>query len=436
MSIEVLGEALMWGGGILAGLLGLTLFIKAFLVIGRPNELVVISGREYTLDNGERVGFRKLRGGRALRLPIFERVERMDMTVMPIDIRIRNAYAKGNILINVDAVANAKVTSDEMTIHHAVERFLGKDKSEIRQVVKETLEGTLRGVIAQLTPEEINNDRQKLAENLKREVADDLGRMGLQVDTFKIQHISDDVNYLDSIGRIRTAEVLRDAQIAEQDAHREAEQAVAGAESRGVVAHDQAEALVAEKHNDMKRITAELEAQAASEEERTTAAGREARARALQKLQKIRTTVEELRLHAEEVLPAEGNREALELRAAGDAAIKRETGRAQSEAMEALYGAWSAAGDQAREIFLVQQIDTILDQVARATESLEVDHVNIIDSGDGRAISRFVGGYPAVVTELLARIKETIGIDIPEILGSPRRLESGTPSPTHRDARS
>ncbi len=186
----------------------------------------------------------------------------------------------------------------------------------------------------------------------------------------------------------------------------------------------------------MKRITAELEAQARSEEERTTAAGREARARALQKLQKVRMTVEELRLQAEEVLPAEGNREALELRAAGEAAIKRETGRAQSEAMQALYGAWSAAGNQGREIFLVQQIDAILEDVARATESLEIAHVNLIDSGDGRAVARFVGGYPAVVTEILARIKETIGIDIPEILGTAAGVDAASPSPTNPGPRS
>ena len=418
MDVDALVNGLIWGGGILAGLLAFTAFIRTFLIIGRPNELVVISGREYTLDNGERVGFRRIRGGRALRIPIFERVDRMDMTVMPIDIKIRNAYAKGNILINVDAVANAKVTSDENAIHHAVERFLGKARAEMRQVVKETLEGTLRGVIAQLTPEEINNDRQKLAENLKREVTDDLGRMGLQVDTFKIQHISDDVNYLDSIGRIRTAEVLRDAQIAEQNALREAEQAIAAAESRGVVAQEQSAASVAEKDNDMKRIAAELEAQARSEEERTQGAGREARARALQKLQKIRSVLEELRLHAEEVLPAEGERKAQELRAAGDAAIKKETGRAQAEALSALHGAWRAAGDHAHEIFLVQQIDSILAQVARATESLEVRHVNLIDGGDGRALARYIGGYPAVVSEILARITETIGIDVPAILGA------------------
>lgn len=404
--------------GALAIILLLFSFIRAFLVIGRPNELLVFSGRPYRLETGETVGFRLLRGGRSIRWPIIERVDRMDMTVMPVDIQIRAAYAKGNIPINVDAVANAKITSDPLAIHHATERFLGKDRAEIRQVAKETLEGTLRGVIAQLTPEEINHDRQKLSERLKAEVADDLGRMGLQVDTFKIQHIYDEVKYLDSIGRIRTAEVLRDAEISESDAAREAEQAIAGAESRGRIAQAQAESAVAEKHNDLKRILAELEAECRSEEERTAAAGREARAKAMQQLQKIRGSLETLRLEAEQVIPADRERAASELRAAGDAAIRAETGRAQAESLGALQVAWREAGDRAPEIFLLQQLESVLAEVARAARAVSVKSVNVIDSGDGRSLARHVGGYPAIVAEILDRIRDTVGVDVPALLTS------------------
>ena len=410
--------ALLTGGGIVVAALATVAFLKQFLVIGRPNELLVFSGRKYKLDTGEVVGSRIVRGGRSVRLPVLERVDRMDMTIMSIDIKIRNAYAKGNIPIHVDAVANAKITGDAHQIHHAIERFLGKGRQEIRQVVKETLEGTMRGVIAQLTPEEINHDRQKLSEHLKTEVGDDLGRMGLQVDTFKIQHVSDEVNYLDSIGRVRIAEVLRDAEIAESDATRDAEQAIAAAESRGKVAQEDAGARIVEQENDLDRIRAELDAEARAEAERTAAAGREARARALQTLQRIRGTLEELRLQADQVIPAEREKTAQELRAAGDAAIRSETGRAQAESLKALYGAWKSAGDHAQEIFLIQQIDHILRDVARATSQLEVRHVSLIDGGDGQVLARHVGSYPAVVLEILGRIKETVGIDIPAILAN------------------
>jgi flotillin len=414
--LDTLITAATTGGGILLVLLGTLFILKNFLIIGRPNELLVFSGRSNRLADGTKVGWRYIAGGRAIRIPLLERVDRMDLTTMPIDIKIRGAYAKGNIPVNVDAIATAKITLDEPLVQHAIERFLGKHQREIQQVAKETLEGTLRGVLAQLTPEEINHDRQKLSDVLKTEVQDDLQKLGLMVDTFKIQHVTDEVNYLDSISRVRIAEVIRDAEIAESDANRDAEQAIAVAQSRGQVAQQQAEAAILEKENEIARIRAELDREARSEEERTQAAGMEARAIAEQELQQIRKSLEALRLEADTVIPAERQSEAQVLRAAGDAAIKRETGRAQSDALSALYAAWTAAGEHASEVFLLQQVDHILADVAKVTEGLVVDNVNVIDGGDGASLARYVGAYPAVVTELLDRIKQTVGVDVAAIL--------------------
>ncbi len=416
MDPETIRDVAIYSGVTLGSLLVLITFVKNFLVIGKPNEVLVFSGRKHTLADGTSIGFRIVRGGRSFRVPLLEKVDSMDMTIMAIDIKIRGAYAKGNIPINVDAVANVKITNDDQLVHHAIERFLGQPQAVLRSVAKETLEGTLRGVLALLTPEEVNHDRQKLADNLKAEVADDLGRMGLTVDTFKIQHVTDEVQYLDSISRIKIAEVLKDAEIAESNAKREADQTVADAEMRGRVAVENAHSKIAEEVNDLDRYKAQLEAQARSEEETTVAAGREARARAEQKLQEIRGELEKLRLEAETVIPADKDRAARELRAAGDAAIKAETGRAQGEALDALYNAWQIAGDRANEIFLIQQIDRILADVAQVTDGLVVENVNLIDGGDGRTLARYVGAYPAVVTEILKQITETVGIDVVSIL--------------------
>ncbi len=409
------------GGGIL-GFLFLSLFmIKSFLIIGKPNELLVFSGRERKLPDGSRVGWRTVRGGRSFRVPLIERVDRMDLTTMAIDIRIRGAYSKGNIPVNVDAVANAKIAADDVSERHAIERFLGTTQNELHSFAKETLEGTLRDVIATMTPEELNHDRQKLAERLKDEVRDDMDKFGLIVDVFRIQHVADDKNYLNSISRLRIAEVLRDAEIAESDASRDAEQVVADCQAQGQVAQEEALTSIAEQENAFKRARAELDGQAKAEEERTVAAAREARAQAEQQLQTIRRNLEQLRLQAEQVIPAEMRSRANELKAAGDAAIKEETGRAQSEALAALYDAWIGAGVHAKEVFLVQQIDLILADVAQVTEGLAVGRVNIIDGGDGSALAGYIGSYPAIVTELLARIKSTVGVDVVDIL-SPKTV--------------
>ena len=74
-------------------------------------------------------------------------------------------------------------------------------------------------------------------------------------------------------------------------------------------------------------------------------------------------------------------------------------------------------------MFLVQQVDHILTDVAKVTEGLQVDRVNIIDSGDGKSLARYVGMYPAIVSEILSRIKDTVGVDVPAIL-SPESIST------------
>src|SRR5688500_4978189 len=140
---------------------------RNLLQIARPNEALIFSGKKYRLEDGTVLGYRVVSGGRrALRIPILERVDRMDMTLIPIDIVVHNAYSKGNIPLQIHAIANVKIDSNPKFITNAIERFLGRSHTEIQQVSKQTLEGALREVLAQMTPEEVNEDRLKFAANL------------------------------------------------------------------------------------------------------------------------------------------------------------------------------------------------------------------------------------------------------------------------------
>src|SRR5207247_2578292 len=105
-----------------------------------------------------------------------------------------------------------KVASDPAHVRNAVERFLGASMTQIALVARQTLEGVLREVLAQLTPEEVNQDRLKFAESLVQNAKDDFEKLGLQLDVLKVQHVSDDQQYLANLGRARIAMMIRDAQ--------------------------------------------------------------------------------------------------------------------------------------------------------------------------------------------------------------------------------
>ncbi len=418
------GRAL--GGGAIAVLIFAILLtiwgVNSLVQICDPNKILIISGRKYRRPDGQIMGYRVIYGGRTFRIPILETVKMMDLTTMPVPIEVTNAYSKGGTPLDIQAIANVKIARDETLVGNAIERFLGRGREEIARVARETLEGNLRGVVATLTPEQLNEDRLQFAERIASDVRNDLVKLGLQLDTLKIQSVADRVDYLNSIGRRQIANVVRDAEIAESNAVAEAEQIEADSTRQSEVAQTQARTVIQEKENELRRITAEVEKQARIEEERTQAAAAEARARAQRELQAIRANLERARLEVEQVLPAQAQQRAQEFQARGAAATLEENAKASAQASQMLVQVWQDTGVDASELFLVQQLEMVLKEAGRIPSRLHLDKVNVIDNGDGKAIASLLNAYPEMVKQFLRQSEDILGIPLaarPSVAASP-----------------
>jgi len=142
-------------------------FVKANLTICHPNEILVFSGRKRGIKDGERVGYRVIKGGRGFKIPIIESVSRLPLNIITIDFELTGALTNGVIPINIQAMAHVKIAgSEEQGLSNALERFLGKNVDDISRVAKENIEGSLRGVLATLTPEEANAKRLEFADKV------------------------------------------------------------------------------------------------------------------------------------------------------------------------------------------------------------------------------------------------------------------------------
>ncbi len=181
-------------GALATGIVLFVVSLKALLYVCQPNEVLIFSGRK---ARPGRKGYRTIKGGYTLRTPFIERVDRLDLTNMIIELEARNAYAKGGIPIHVQGVANVKIAGHEPKLGNAIERFLGKGRPEVIAIARATLEGSLRGVLSTMTPEQLNEDRDLFNERLTQEAEQDMDALGLDVDNLKIQNITDDVKYLD-----------------------------------------------------------------------------------------------------------------------------------------------------------------------------------------------------------------------------------------------
>ncbi|MCP4973218.1 MAG: flotillin family protein, partial [Prochlorococcus sp.] len=320
-------------------------------------------------------------------------------------------------------IANVKVSTMPDIIGNAIERFLGRDRKELIQVAQETLEGNLRSVVAQLTPEQVNEDRLRFAEQIAEDVEADLRRLGLQLDTLKIQSVYDDVDYLKSISRRRIALIVKDAEIAEAEAIGQAERIEAEMEQIAEVFRTEADTTVLQKDNEVRTQVALMEKDARSEEQRTEAASLEARAKAEQQLQRVRAELERLRLKAEEVLPAQAQQKALELIARGKAAATAEDAKASALVNNLLTQVWEDAGKEAEVVFLLQQIEMVLQQAATIPSHLHLKRIKAIDGNDASSLINLVAVYPKVVKQFLEQVDDILGIDVLTTLKS-----SGTQS--------
>jgi len=379
--------------------------VKANLKICQPNEVLIFSGRRRALTDGSSLGYRVIRGGRGFRIPIIEKVDRLALNTIPIDLTVTNSYSKGGIPLSVRAIANVKVASTEPELNNAVERLLGKSLEEIQLIAKETLEGNLRGVVALLSPEEVNEDRLKFARELVDEADNDLSALGLQLDTFKIQSVEDDRGYLNAIGRQQTAHIVAAAEIAEAD-RREAAR----------LAEARADKSIAEAENDVRIVKAQLAAQSEAEEAKVDVAADLARATAEQALAVQEIELAEKRQRAQVVVKAEAERRAKEETAKGNAARIIEDGHAEVEILRQKLALWQQAGPDAERLFLIQMLPDVLKEVIKTVDNLKIDKLTVVDSGQGNGVPAVFNQIAGATPALLESLKASTGVDIAGLL--------------------
>lgn len=180
-----------------------------------PDQVMAISGFCYH-------PYKLINGGRALVFPCFQRVQKMPLNTITLNVQSPKAYTHHGVPVIVSGVAQVKINSqnDEM-LRQACELFMGKKVNQIRDIAIETMEGHQRAILARMTVEEIYRDRKKFAKSVFEVASADLLTMGISVISYTLKDIRDDEDYLKSLGKKRTAEVKKDARVGQAEASRD-----------------------------------------------------------------------------------------------------------------------------------------------------------------------------------------------------------------------
>ena len=456
---------------VLATLLLMALMAKLFRKAG-PHEALVVYGFR---------GTRVIKGGGTVIFPMLESCRELSLELMSFDVAPRqDLYTKQGVAVTVEAVAQIKVKSDPESIRTASEQFLTKPPEQREGLIRLVMEGHLRGIIGQLTVEEIVKQPEMVAERMRSTCAEDMNKMGLEVISFTIKEVCDKNEYITNMGKpdvarirrdadVAAAEAERDTQIRRAQAQRDAATAKAQADQERVLAETLSLAKQAESQRDLEVKKAsyleavkkqqamadkaydietnimqqqmmaesvkiqqvEKEQQVKVQEAEILRREKELIATVLRQAEIERQRIETLAAAEKQRLIAEAEGKASSIRAQGEAEaeIIFKKGEAEAKAMNVKAEAYQEYNQAA----VVDKLITNLPEVVRAmaTPLANVDRITIVSTGDGDAAGMYklTGDMTKVAAQVPALFEALSGMQLSELLSKVRLIGDKSPKP-------
>jgi flotillin len=419
-------------------------------------------------------GTRIVKGGGAIIFPMVQTCRELSLELMSFDVAPQqDLYTRQGVAVTVEAVAQIKVKSDPESIQTAAEQFLTKQAQEREGLIRLVMEGHLRGIIGQLTVEQIVKEPEMVGDRMRSTCADDMNKMGLEVISFTIKEVRDKNEYITNMGKPDVARIKRDADVAaaeaERDtaikrsqAQRDAATATAQADQQRVLAETLSLTKQAEAQRDLDVKKAEYlesvkkqQAQADKAYEiETNVMQQQVTAEAVkiqqvEKQQQVKVQEAEIQRRANELIAtvlkeAEVNRQRIETLAAaekarliaeaeGKASSIRAQGEAEAEIIfkkgEAEARAMNVKAEAYQEYnqaAVVDKLITGLPEVVRAmaTPLSNVDKITIVSTGNGDSagVNKLTGDMTKIAAQVPALFEALSGMPLGELMGKVRQI--------------
>ncbi|MCM1106846.1 MAG: SPFH domain-containing protein [Blautia sp.] len=202
-------------------------------------------------------------GKATIRIPFFERLDKLNLRLIPIDVKTSNAVPTADYInINVDATVNVKISNEPDKLRLAAENFLNRNTEYIASVAREVLEGNVREIVGKMKLEEMVSDRQKFANLVKENAEPDLAAMGLDIISFNVQNFVDGNEVIENLGIDNIVKIKKAAAIARAESERDIKVAQASADKESNDAAVAAQTEIAKKQNELAIKKSELQMEA------------------------------------------------------------------------------------------------------------------------------------------------------------------------------
>jgi flotillin len=392
-------------------------------------------------------------GGATFVWPLIQEYGYLDLTPIQIEIKLESALSMQNIRINTPSTFTVGISTEPGVMENAAERMFGLPRQEIRDLARDIIFGQMRVVIAIMSIEEINSDRDKFIENIFNVVGSELKKIGLYLINVNIQDITDESGYIDALGQEAAARAIneakrkvaqqeRDGEIGKARAEQERRTEVARANAEAVQGEDLAKVTVANSNAERREREAEAERRAAAAEKVQAAHALEEAYAAEQEAEKARGERDRAAEYANVVVPAEVEKARIETLAEAEAEKERRLKRGEADGIRMVMEAEAlgveanlrrkaiglndlvkASGDDPRLaalLLIAHSLPELVAEQVRAISNLKIDSITVWEGGrkeNGRTstadfLSGLVGALPP-----LHEITRNVGIELPDFLG-------------------
>ncbi len=454
------------GLSLLALIILVGLLAKMFRKAG-PNEALIVYGFR---------GPRVIKGHGTVIFPMVESCRELSLELMSFDVAPQqDLYTKQGVAVTVEAVAQIKVRSDQESILTAAEQFLTKTPPQREGLIRLVMEGHLRGIIGQLTVEQIVKEPEMVSDRMRSTCADDMSKMGLEVVSFTIKEVRDKNEYITNMGRPDIARIKRDADVAaaeaERDtairranAQREAAIAKAAADQERVIAETASLAKQAEAQRDLDIRKAQFAEQSRKQQAQADKAyelqtnvmqqqvvAEQVKVQQIEKEQQIKVQEAEIQRHEKELIAtvlkqaeierqrienlaaaeksrlmieAEGQAAAIRAQGEAEAAVIFQKGEAEAKAMNVkaeAYQEWNQAA------VVDRLISNMADVVRAMSEPLsKVDKITVVSTGsDGSAgVNKLTGDIAKIAAQVPALFEALSGMDMRELMNNVKTMRA------------
>jgi flotillin len=470
MIMHIPAEVFIIGGlMVLAVMFLMSMFARMYRKAG-PHQALVVYGFRKT---------RIIKGGGTFIWPMFENYRELTLQLMSFDVAPQqDLYTMQGVAVTVEAVAQIKVRSDPQSITTAAEQFLTKSDSERDGLIRLVMEGHLRGIIGQLSVEQIVKEPEMVGDRVRATCADDMSKMGLEVISFTIKEIRDKNDYITNMGRPDIARIKRDADIAAAEAERdtaikraEATRAAAVAKAQADQERVLAETLSAAKQAEATRdleikkaqyleLTKKQQAQADKAYDIQTnimqqqVVAEAVKVRQVEKEHEIKVQEAEILRREKELIAtnlkqAEVDRQRIETLAAAErqrriseaeglASAIRAQGEAEAEIIlkkgEAEAKAMSVKAEAYQEYNQAAVVDKLITNMPEVVKALasplaNIDKITIVSTGNGHSagMNKITGDLTEIAAQIPALFETLSGMKMTDLLGKVRGIGDKTP---------